>query len=110
MASVKQMLSAEGADPLVLAGVNDSNLVELARATGVRVSLLGDSLMLDGEGEALGLAARVASAMIDVARMSETLSLDDVRSLVADGGAGSELAANGNLKIALPGTGRIVQP
>lgn len=110
MASVKQMLSAEGADPLVLAGVNESNLVELARATGVRVSLRGDSMMLDGEGEALELAARVASAMIDVARMSETLSLDDVRSLVADGGAGSELAANGNLKIVLPGTGRVVQP
>ena len=31
-----QRLSIEGADPLLLAGVNDANLMELERATGAR--------------------------------------------------------------------------
>jgi hypothetical protein len=41
---VVHRLSVEGVDPLALAGVNDANLLELARRLGVRVSLRGDSL------------------------------------------------------------------
>lgn len=110
MARTKHTISAEGADALVLAGVNDVNLVELSNATGVRVTLRGDSVMLEGDPEVMELASRVASAMIDVARLGESLNADDVRTLIADGGARNGLVANGNLKIALPGTGRIVQP
>ena len=110
MARTKHTVSAEGADALVLAGVNDVNLVELSNATGVRVTLRGDSVMLEGEPEVMELASRVVSAMVDVARLGESLNADDVRTLIADGGAGNGLVANGNLKIALPGSGRIVQP
>ena len=39
-------LSVEGVDPLALAGVNDANLIELARQLGVRVALRGDALTL----------------------------------------------------------------
>ena len=42
-----QRLSTEGADMLTLAGVNDSNLIELARLSGVKVALRGDTLTLD---------------------------------------------------------------
>ena len=35
---IQQRISAEGADPLLFAGVNDSNLVELQRVLGIRVS------------------------------------------------------------------------
>ena len=38
---IQTRMSAEGADPLLFAGVNDSNLLELQRALGVRVSLPG---------------------------------------------------------------------
>ncbi len=110
MARTKHTVSAEGADAIVLAGVNDVNLVELSNATGVRVTLRGDSVMLEGEPEVMELASRVVSAMVDVARLGESLNADDVRTLIADGGAGNGLVANGNLKIALPGSGRIVQP
>lgn len=110
MARTKHTVSAEGADALVLAGVNDVNLVELSNATGVRVTLRGDSVMLEGEPEVMELASKVVSAMVDVARLGESLNADDVRTLIADGGAGNGLVANGNLKIALPGSGRIVQP
>jgi phosphate starvation-inducible PhoH-like protein len=103
-------LSAEGVDPLSLAGVNDSNLLELTRGTGARVSLRGDSLLVDGDTDAVALAARVASAMIDVARMGETLSVDDVRSLVADGGEKDDKGDPAELKVLLPGAKKAVSP
>ncbi len=43
---VQHRLSTEGADPLLLAGVNDANLLELGRATGVRATMRGDTLTL----------------------------------------------------------------
>ena len=44
-----QRLDTAGADLLTLAGVNDANLVELSRQTGVKVALRGDAL---GRGSA----------------------------------------------------------
>ncbi len=107
---VTHRLSAEGADPLLLTGVNDANLTALERATGVRASLRGDQVLLAGELEAVERAARVASAMIDIARVGEALSPDDVQRLVADGGSGLERLAHDDLKIVLPGLRRMVQP
>jgi phosphate starvation-inducible PhoH-like protein len=108
--AITHRLSAEGADPVLLTGVNDSNLTELERVTGVRASLRGDQVMLAGELEAVERAARVASAMIDIARIGEALSPEDIRRLVAEGGTGLERLADGDLKIVLPGLRRIVQP
>ena len=45
---VVHRLSTEGADPLLLGGVNDVNLLELQRALGVRATLRGDTLTLGG--------------------------------------------------------------
>ena len=47
--TVEHRVSAEGADYLLLAGVNDNNLQELARLSGSRVILRGDHLILSGE-------------------------------------------------------------
>ena len=49
---VHQRLSAEGADPLLFAGVNDANLLELQRALGSRVSFRGDVVTLERRGRA----------------------------------------------------------
>ncbi len=103
-------ISAEGADFLALSGVNDANLVELEQVTGVRVSLRGDRLTLAGEVVAVETATRVAAAMIDLARMGETVTPEDVRRLVDRDEAGDGEAGNGDLKIVLPGTRRVVQP
>ncbi len=103
-------ISAEGADFLALSGVNDTNLVELEQVTGVRVSLRGDRLTLAGEVVAVETATRVAAAMIDLARMGETVTPEDVRRLVDRDEAGDGEAGNGDLKIVLPGTRRVVQP
>lgn len=108
--SVTHRLSAEGADPLSLAGINDGNLTELARVSGVRVSMRGDQLTLSGPLSGVERAARVAVAMIDLARLGDVLSVEDVRRLAEDGTADIPRLTNGDLKIVLPGMRKVVQP
>ena len=105
-------LSAEGADPLTLVGVNDANLVALERATGVRVTLRGDQFTLAGDIDAVERATKIVSVMIDVARMNQPLTPDDVDRLAANGDEHLQNWTNGaeSLKIALPGVRRPVQP
>src|SRR5262245_22443135 len=81
--------SVEGVDLLSLAGVNDANLIELTRRLGVRISLRGDSLTVQGPAAALERAVPVAQAMVDLARMGETLDIHDVERLVIEGEAGT---------------------
>src|SRR5260370_12185094 len=110
---VIKRLSAEGVDPLALAGVNDANLLELARRLGVRVSLRGDTLSIAGSAAAIERAGTVAQALIDLARMGENLDVHDVERVVADEAQG-ELAegrqAADPVKIILPGLRRVIQP
>ncbi len=78
-------LNVEGADPLLLAGVNDANLNELERVTGARISLRGDILSLNGTAEQVELATAVSQALLDLARMGEEISAEDVRRFAQDG-------------------------
>ena len=107
---VTHRLSTEGVDPLMLAGVNDGNLVELAKRLGVRVSLRGDALMLHGSLAAVERATPVAQALVDLARMGETLDVADVDRIVSDEGhrpAGE--TTEGDTRIILPGLRRVIQ-
>jgi len=110
LSDITHRLSAEGADPLALAGVNDRNLQELERVTGARVNVRGDQVTLAGQAEAVERAARVASTMIDLARMGEVLTGDDVRRLAESGGDNGGRIADKQQQIALPGAKRIIQP
>ncbi len=105
-------LSAEGADPLTLVGVNDANLVALERATGVRAMLRGDQFTLAGDIDAVERATKIVSVMIDVARMNQPLTPDDVDRLAANGDEELQnwTTEAGSLKIVLPGVRRPVQP
>ena len=108
---VTHRLSTEGVDPLALAGVNDGNLVELARRLGVRVSLRGDTLMLQGPLPAVERATAVAQALVDLARMGDTLDVADVDRLVSEEGRGpSGPTVEGEYRIILPGLRRVIQP
>jgi len=108
---VTHRLSAEGVDPLALAGVNDGNLVELAKRLGVRVSLRGDTLSLAGPVEAVERATPVAQALVDLARMGEMLGVEDVSRIVSDEPqAPPGPAVPGEYKIILPGLRRVIQP
>ncbi len=77
-------LSTEGVDLLTLAGVNDANLVELARITGARVALRGEALTLAGTGEQIERAGLIAERMITLARQRVTLTPDDVLRISLD--------------------------
>ena len=108
--AVTHRISAEGADLLMLAGVNDANLLVLEESTGVRVSMRGEQLTIAGELEAVEHVSRVVRAMIELARVGESLDTDVVHRPLANGGDASVQLSNGDYKIALPGMRRVVQP
>jgi len=103
-------VSVEGADLLLLAGVNDANLAELARATGARVALRGDALTITGEPDVVTRAEHIATAMVHMAREGRSILADDVLRLsLSDRPADAPGATNGNTLV-LPGARRAVQP
>ena len=106
---ITQRLSVEGADPLTLAGVNDANLIELARQSGARVSLRGDALTLGGSGDAVERAVAIAQRMIDAAKQRVSLEADDVLRLALEvqRDAGP---TDGDARIVLPGVRKVIQP
>jgi phosphate starvation-inducible PhoH-like protein len=115
--TVTQKLSTEGADLLTLAGVNDSNLVELSRVAGVKVALRGDALSLAGPAPMVERAAGIAQRMIETARQRRELTTDDVLRFGdrVDGNgdepaAGGAASGGGGQRIALPGIRRIIEP
>ena len=113
MSDILRRFSAEGVDPLALAGVNDGNLLELSKRLGVRVSLRGDSLSLAGPAEAVERAAPVVQALVDLARMGggETLDVHDVERVLADEAHGAlGKPSPDEVKIILPGLRRVIQP
>ena len=108
---IQHRVSAEGADPLLFAGVNDSNLVELQRVLGVRVSFRGDDITITGAAEQVERAAPVVQGLVDLARMGEPVTADDVSRLAAEGMSG-DLAPfpSADGKIVLPGLRRAIVP
>jgi phosphate starvation-inducible PhoH-like protein len=103
-------LSAEGADPLLLAGVGDANLLELQRSLGVRVGFRGDTLTIGGTVEQLERATPVVQGMIDLARMGETVTPEDVQRLASDGVPPELVAGGSDGRIVLPGMRRAIMP
>ncbi len=78
IAPITVRVSVEGADQLLLAGVNDENFTELAKITGARVALRGDALVLTGDPETLARVESIAAAMVTMAREGRAVSADDV--------------------------------
>ena len=99
---VVHRLSTEGADPLLLGGVNDVNLLELQRALGVRATLRGDTLTLGGTLEQIERATPVVQGLIDLARMGESIAPEDVYRIASEPGAELPTTA-GDGRIVLPG-------
>jgi phosphate starvation-inducible protein PhoH and related proteins len=115
--TITQKVSTEGADMLTLAGVNDSNLLELSRLFGVKVSLRGEALVLTGAVDFVQRAAGVARRMVEIARQRDELTPDDVLRLGDEqdrGGTGDTVdgeaaGPGGATRIALPGTRKVIQ-
>jgi phosphate starvation-inducible PhoH-like protein len=110
---VEHRLDAEGADPLMLAGVNDRNIQEMGRLFGVRVVLRGDHVILSGELAAVERAVPVVQHVIELARLRAPFDTDDIARF-AEGaealGAGGIVDAQGEVRIALPGSRRVIVP
>ena len=105
--AVQHRIPAEGADPLALSGVNDSNLNELARRAGVRVLLRDDHLLLSGALAGVERAVPVAQHMIELARRGVAVATDDVARFfdtAAENGEGGleRLAEAGRVVVAGP--------
>jgi phosphate starvation-inducible PhoH-like protein len=120
---IQHRLPSEGADYLLLAGVNDAHLQELARQTGCRVILRGDYLILSGEIGDVERAIPVAQRLIDMARLQSPFGVADVRRIAEEAGLEDEENANGgpsdaaegapqrdDLRILLPGLRKVIQP
>ncbi len=109
---VTQRLSTEGADLLTLAGVNDANLIELARLSGAKVALRGDALSITGAGDQVDRAAGVATRMIESARQRSPVTPDDVMRMHSEDWQPSSgsLATPDVTRIALPGVRKVIQP
>jgi phosphate starvation-inducible PhoH-like protein len=105
--TITQRLNVEGADPLTLSGVNDANLTELAKQTGVRVALRGDTLTVSGSSESVDRAKVIAQKMIDAARQRVPLEADDVLRMTLEA---SRDGSDGTEHIVLPGVRRVIQP
>jgi phosphate starvation-inducible PhoH-like protein len=110
VSNVTHRVSAEGADLLALSGVNDHNLLELARGTGAQVTLRGDQLILTGPIDAVETATRFATAMVERARSGDPMAPDELERLLAEGPEAAERGGNGDLRVVLPGIRKVVQP
>jgi phosphate starvation-inducible protein PhoH and related proteins len=77
--TVEHRLGAEGADYLLLAGVNDMHLQELAKLSGCRVILRGDDLILSGDVNDVERLLPVAEHLVQQARIGQPFDVDDIR-------------------------------
>ena len=91
--TVEHRLPTEGADYLLLAGVNDGNLQELASLSGCRVVLRGDHLILSGVLGSVERIVPVAEHLIRQARLSKPVGSDEIRRVFD---AAVTAAASGN--------------
>jgi len=114
--SVTRKLNTEGADLLTLAGVNDTNLIELSRIGGVKVALRGETMTLTGPEDLVERAQAIGQRMIDAARQRRDLTADDVLRLSdaadnydqGEGGSGTG-GSFGGPRIALPGIRKVIE-
>jgi phosphate starvation-inducible protein PhoH and related proteins len=104
-----QRLSTEGADMLTLAGVNDENLVELARQTGAKIALRGETLAISGNAESVARAIPIAQRMIDTAKQQMPLTADDVLRMSIEGPRDGNGNGTEGERIVLPGVRKIIQ-
>jgi phosphate starvation-inducible protein PhoH and related proteins len=110
MTAVQHRLSVEGADHLLLAGVNDANLLELGRICGCRVILRDDNLVLSGTVDEVERIAPVAQHMIDLARAGTRFTVDDISRFIdiAHSRNGVLERLGDESRIVLPGAKRVI--
>src|SRR5215211_2133091 len=94
---------------LTLAGVNDENLIELAKQTGAKIALRGDTLTISGNQDSVNRAGPIAKRMIETAKQQMELTADDVLRMSIDTRADVN-GAEDLQRIVLPGIRKVIQP
>jgi phosphate starvation-inducible PhoH-like protein len=110
---LEHRLDAEGADQLLLAGVNDANFQELARIFGIRVVLRRDQIVLSGPPSSVERATPVVRHMIECASLRESFDLSDISRFADESHALGDTALvspDQEMRIALPGTRKVISP
>jgi phosphate starvation-inducible PhoH-like protein len=109
---VEHRFDAEGADPLMLAGVNDRNVHEVSRLFGVRVVLRGDHVILSGGLGAVERTIPVVGHMIELARLRTPFDTPDIARFADDSDSGAAVIVHPSdeIRIALPGSRRVIVP
>lgn len=110
---VEHRLDVEGADTLMLAGVNDRNMHEVSRLFSVRLVLRGSQLILSGPVSAVERATPVVQHMIELARLRAPFDTPDIARF-ADGvdalGPDGIVHPDDEIRIALPGSRKVIVP
>jgi phosphate starvation-inducible PhoH-like protein len=110
---VEHRLDAEGADHLMLAGVTDQNFQELSRIFAIRVVLRGGQVVLSGDIEAVERSVPVVQHLIELARLRAPFDTNDIPRFAESfeaGGGESVMAAGEEVRIALPGSRKVLLP
>lgn len=109
---VEHRLETEGADPLLLSGVNEANLARLGSLFGVKVVYRGDYLTLSGPLGAVEGATPVARHMIELARMRAPFDAGDLDRFAEGSEAHGDdgLMRPDGLRVALPGLRKVISP
>ncbi len=106
--TIQHRLSTEGADPLLLAGVNDSHLLELARIGGLRVVMRHDHLLLSGPASEVEKIVPVAQHMIDLARSGAPFTAHDIGRFVDQVPEGDGPIRTDGARISVPGGKKVI--
>jgi phosphate starvation-inducible PhoH-like protein len=113
VAIAEHRLDAEGADHLMLAGVNDQNFQELSRIFAIRIVLRGDHVVLSGDIEAVERSVPVVQHLIELARLRAPFDTTDIPRFAENfeaGGGESVMALGEEIRIALPGSRKVISP
>ena len=110
---VERSVNAEGADPLLLAGIADGNFRELTRLFRVQVVFRGDEVRLSGDEEAVERSVPVVEHMIELSRLRKPFQITDIARFAQ----GLELrngpemrSEDERLRIRIPGSRRDIVP
>lgn len=111
---IEHRLDAEGADQLLLTGVNDRNMQELQRLFGVRAVLRRDHVILSGALAEVERAVPVVQHLIELARLRVPFDSPDIarfaEGMEALGPEGMIHPGDDEFRIALPGSRRVISP
>ncbi len=111
---IEHRLDAEGADQLLLTGVNDRNMQELQRLFGIRTVLRRDHLILSGSVEEVERAVPVVQHLIELARLRVPFDSPDIarfaEGMESLGPDGVVQPDDEEFRIALPGSRKVISP